>query len=85
MPIRRISNPDSPTRLSGRHFLDYFPPSEKRKHNVKQCVVCSAKKVRIIDKENYLLLTANLTDLTLDPIAHNWMPLSWLFREIKLP
>ncbi|KAF2897257.1 hypothetical protein ILUMI_08918 [Ignelater luminosus] len=46
MPIRRISNPDSPTRLSGRHFLDCFPPSQKRKHNVKQCVVCSAKKVR---------------------------------------
>ncbi|KAF2885692.1 hypothetical protein ILUMI_20465 [Ignelater luminosus] len=46
MLIRRISNPDSSTRLSGRHFLDYFPPSQKRKHNVKQCVVCSAKKVR---------------------------------------
>ena len=50
----RKSGSQSPGRLIGRHFAEHNPPTQKRKHGVKRCVVCLAKGQR---RETILLCT----------------------------
>ena len=40
----RPSTTPSPLRLSGRHFLDYVPPTEKKDKPMRYCAVCSQKR-----------------------------------------
>jgi len=53
-PERRTANVGNPERLTGRHFVDYIPPTTNKVAPTRKCVVCcSAKKpdVKKVRKE----------------------------------
>uniref|UniRef100_A0A8C5W7D9 PiggyBac transposable element-derived protein 4 n=1 Tax=Leptobrachium leishanense TaxID=445787 RepID=A0A8C5W7D9_9ANUR len=41
---RRAVGIVNPERLTGRHFMDYIPPSEKKAAPTRMCVVCCSKR-----------------------------------------
>ena len=43
-PGRRSASVGNPERLTGRHFIDHLPPTEKKKEPTRKCVVCCSKR-----------------------------------------
>ncbi|KAM5158092.1 piggyBac transposable element-derived protein 4 [Mantella aurantiaca] len=41
---RRAVDIVNPERLTGRHFVDYIPPTERKKAPTRMCVVCCSKQ-----------------------------------------
>ncbi|XP_040203816.1 piggyBac transposable element-derived protein 4-like [Rana temporaria] len=41
---RRAVGVVNPERLTGRHFMDYIPPTEKKSAPTRMCVVCCSKR-----------------------------------------
>nr|AWH61118.1 piggyBac transposable element-derived protein 4-like [Pyxicephalus adspersus] len=42
-PGRRASTVVNPERLTGRHFIDYIPPTQRKAAPTRMCVVCCSK------------------------------------------
>ena len=42
-PGRRSASFGNPERLSGRHFVEYLPPTEKKTDPTRKCVVCCSR------------------------------------------
>jgi len=53
-PGRPTANGRNPERLTGRHFVDYIPPTTKKVAPTRKCVVCCTVKkpdVKKVKKE----------------------------------
>jgi len=43
-PGRRSASVGNPERLTGRHFVDYLPPTGKKMEPTRKCVVCCSRR-----------------------------------------